>query len=67
MLRHLGGVGVFILAVLDSSVLPSLGAVTRSRYSYPLGTQGYGPIHGRNYFRFARQNEALASLRYSRM
>jgi membrane protein YqaA with SNARE-associated domain len=27
MLRHLGGVGVFILAALDSSVLPSLGAV----------------------------------------
>jgi membrane protein YqaA with SNARE-associated domain len=27
MLRHLGGVGVFILAALDSSVLPTLGAV----------------------------------------
>lgn len=27
MLRHLGGVGVFILAALDSSVLPILGAV----------------------------------------
>jgi membrane protein YqaA with SNARE-associated domain len=27
MLRHLGGVGVFILATLDSSVLPTLGAV----------------------------------------
>src|SRR5438876_11078312 len=27
MLRHLGGVGVFILAALDSSVLPALGAV----------------------------------------
>ena len=26
-LRHLGGVGVFILAALDSSVLPTLGAV----------------------------------------
>jgi len=27
MLRHLGGVGVFILAALDSSLLPTLGAV----------------------------------------
>jgi membrane protein YqaA with SNARE-associated domain len=27
MLRHLGGIGVFILAALDSSVLPTLGAV----------------------------------------
>ena len=27
MLRHLGGVGVFILAALDSSVLPTLGGV----------------------------------------
>ena len=27
MLRHLGGVGVFILAALDSSVLPTFGAV----------------------------------------
>jgi membrane protein YqaA with SNARE-associated domain len=27
MLRHLGGAGVFILAALDSSVLPTLGAV----------------------------------------
>src|SRR5260370_15557652 len=27
MLKHLGGVGVFILAALDSSVLPTLGAV----------------------------------------
>ena len=27
MLRHLGGVGLFILAALDSSVLPTLGAV----------------------------------------
>jgi len=27
MLRHLGGVGVFILAALDSSVRPTLGAV----------------------------------------
>jgi len=27
ILRHLGGVGVFILAALDSPVLPSLGAV----------------------------------------
>ena len=27
MLRHLGGIGVFILATLDSSVLPTLGAV----------------------------------------
>ncbi len=27
MLTHLGGVGVFILAALDSSVLPTLGAV----------------------------------------
>src|SRR2546425_13343260 len=27
MLRHLGGLGVFILAALDSSVLPTLGAV----------------------------------------
>jgi membrane protein YqaA with SNARE-associated domain len=27
LLRHLGGVGVFILAALDSSVLPTLGAV----------------------------------------
>ena len=27
MLRHLGGLGVFILATLDSSVLPTLGAV----------------------------------------
>ena len=27
MLRHLGGFGVFILAALDSSVLPTLGAV----------------------------------------
>jgi len=27
MLRHLGGIGVFILASLDSSVLPTLGAV----------------------------------------
>jgi len=27
MLRNLGGVGVFILAALDSSVLPTLGAV----------------------------------------
>jgi membrane protein YqaA with SNARE-associated domain len=27
MLRHLGGVGVFLLAALDSSVLPTLGAV----------------------------------------
>ena len=26
-LRHLGGLGVFILAALDSSVLPTLGAV----------------------------------------
>ena len=27
MLRHLGGIGVFILATLDSSVVPTLGAV----------------------------------------
>jgi len=27
MLRHLGGIGVFILAALDSSVLPTLGGV----------------------------------------
>ncbi len=27
MLRHLGGIGVFLLAALDSSVLPTLGAV----------------------------------------
>jgi membrane protein YqaA with SNARE-associated domain len=27
MLRHLGGIGLFILATLDSSVLPTLGAV----------------------------------------
>jgi membrane protein YqaA with SNARE-associated domain len=27
MLRHLGGIGVFILAALDSSVMPTLGAV----------------------------------------
>jgi len=27
MLRHLGGIGLFILAALDSSVLPTLGAV----------------------------------------
>jgi len=27
LLRHLGGLGVFILATLDSSVLPTLGAV----------------------------------------
>jgi membrane protein YqaA with SNARE-associated domain len=27
MLRHLGGVGLFILAALDSSVVPTLGAV----------------------------------------
>jgi membrane protein YqaA with SNARE-associated domain len=27
MLRHLGGIGAFILAALDSSVLPTLGAV----------------------------------------
>jgi membrane protein YqaA with SNARE-associated domain len=27
MLRHLGGIGVFILAALDSSVLPTFGAV----------------------------------------
>lgn len=27
MLRHLGGVGVFILAALDNSVPPTLGAV----------------------------------------
>lgn len=27
MLRHLGGIGVLILAALDSSVLPTLGAV----------------------------------------
>ena len=27
MLRHLGGVGVFLLAALDSSVLPTLGTV----------------------------------------
>jgi len=27
MLRHLGGVGVIILAALDSSLLPTLGAV----------------------------------------
>jgi membrane protein YqaA with SNARE-associated domain len=27
MLRHLGGIGVFFLAALDSSVLPTLGAV----------------------------------------
>ena len=27
MLRHMGGLGVFILATLDSSVLPTLGAV----------------------------------------
>jgi membrane protein YqaA with SNARE-associated domain len=27
MLRHLGGVGVFLLAALDSSVLPTFGAV----------------------------------------
>jgi hypothetical protein len=27
MLRHLGGIGVFILAALDSSVLPTLGLV----------------------------------------
>jgi membrane protein YqaA with SNARE-associated domain len=27
MLRHFGGIGVFILAALDSSVLPTLGAV----------------------------------------
>jgi membrane protein YqaA with SNARE-associated domain len=26
-LRHWGGIGVFILAALDSSVLPTLGAV----------------------------------------
>jgi membrane protein YqaA with SNARE-associated domain len=27
MLRHLGGIGLFILAILDSSVIPTLGAV----------------------------------------
>jgi len=27
MLRHLGGMGVFLLAILDSSVVPTLGAV----------------------------------------
>jgi hypothetical protein len=27
MLRHLGGIGLFILAALDSSVLPTLGGV----------------------------------------
>jgi membrane protein YqaA with SNARE-associated domain len=27
MLRHLGGIGVFILAALDSSVLPTLGGI----------------------------------------
>ena len=27
MLRHLGGIGVFILGALDSSVMPTLGAV----------------------------------------
>jgi hypothetical protein len=27
LLRHWGGIGIFILAALDSSVLPTLGAV----------------------------------------
>ncbi len=44
MLRHLGGIGVFILAALDSSVLPTLGGVDALTILWPPGTQNYGPI-----------------------
>lgn len=44
MLTHLGGVGVFILAALDSSVLPTLGAVDALTIVLAARHQSYGPI-----------------------
>jgi hypothetical protein len=67
MLRHLGGgVGVFILAALDSSVLPTLGAVDGGIALYPADSGRWGVF--RTYFlspsitRLKEQSHGIAPL-----
>ncbi len=49
MLRHLGGIGVFILAALDSSVMPTLGAVDAGIAPYPAPIRAGRPSSGGPY------------------